>query len=286
METIHDTKAPTLPKGGLIAVQSDYGMGGAAASIVGSILKTNPFATVYDVTSAIPKGDVATASCAMYSFFQFFPVGSVCLSLVGEGKPCIVKTAQGRFIATPDNGTLTAWHSKFPFCEIREVDLSKAPDGCIPLAWACARLAGGDVTFEEMGPAYDVGEVVLIATEPPKVGDGFVECGVFSLVRNFGNLNLSVTYEDFEKSGIAFGDCVNVSMTRDGVGIFDHDMLYERSFGFARPGDPILFNGSTGYMGLGLNLESFVAAYMPESMEEGFDLSRYSLTIRRIDRRI
>ncbi len=272
----------SVPSGGLVAVQSDYGMGGAASKIVGSILSTSPSTTVYDVTSAIPKGDVATASCAMYSFFQFFPVGSVCLSLVGEGRPCVVKTSRGRYIVTPDNGTLTAWYSKFPFEEVREVDLSGAPDGCTPLAWAAARLASGKCSFEDMGPSYFAKDIVLIDAKPARIGDGVVECGVFSLVRNFGNLNLSATYEEFEKSGIRFGDHVNVLMRRDGVEIFNEDMLYEHSFGFAKPGDPILFNGSTGYMGLGLNLESFVSKYMPESMEDGFDLSRYEIAIRRI----
>ena len=267
---------------GLIAVQSDYGLGGQAARITGSILATSPDVEVYDVTSAIPKGDVATASCAIYSFFQFFPVGSVCLSLVGTGRPCVVKTAQGRYIVTPDNGVLTAWYSKFPFTEIRELDLKAAPKGCIPLAWAAARLASGKCKFEQMGPAYSVEEVVLLSSKPVKVAPGLVQCGVFSLVRNFGNLNLTATYEEFEKSGICFGDHVNVLMTRDGIEIFNEDLLYEHSFGFAEPGAPILFNGSTGYMGLGLNLESFVSAYMPEALEDGADLERYELVIKRI----
>ncbi len=271
-----------VPNGGLIAVQSDYGMEGTASKIVGSILSTSPKTEVYNIISAIPKKDVSTASCAIYSFFQFFPVGSVCLSLVGEGKPCVVKTSQGRYIITPDNGTLTAWYAKFPFTMVREIDLSKAPGNCIPLAWAAARLASGQCSFEEMGPAYAVEDIVLINVKPPKVENGLVECGIFSLVKNFGNLNLSATYEEFEKSGIRFGDHVNVLLLRDGAEIFNEDMLYEHSFGFANPGDPILFNGSTGYMGLGLNLESFVAKYMPESMAPGFDLSCYELVIKRI----
>jgi S-adenosylmethionine hydrolase len=266
----------------MVVVQSDYGLEGRAAQIVGSILATSPAVEVYDVTSAIPKGDVATASCSIYSFFQFYPVGSVCLSLVGEGKPCVVKTCQGRYLVTPDNGTLTAWAFKFPFTEIREVDLTGAPKACIPLAWAAARLASGQCTFEQMGPAYSAKEVVLLKVEPARVKEGVVECGVFSLVRNFGNLNLGATYEEFEKSGICFGDHVNILMTRDGVKIFNEDLLYERSFGFTKPGAPILFNGSTGYMGLGLNLESFVAAYMPEALEDGVDLSKYELVIRKL----
>lgn len=271
-----------LPNGGLVAVQSDYGMEGQASKIIGSILSTSPNTEVYNVISAIPKGDVSTASCAIYSFFQFFPIGSVCLSLVGDGRPCVVKTSQGRYIITPDNGTLTAWFSKFPFTMIREIDLSQAPKNCIPLAWAAARLASGQCTFEDMGPSYSTNDIVLIKVKPAKVEDGLVECGIFSLVKNFGNLNLSATYEEFEKSNIRFGDHVNVLLKRNGKEIFKQDMLYEHSFGFAKPGDPILFNGSTGYMGLGLNLESFVSKYMPESMAPGFDLSCYELVIKRI----
>lgn len=266
----------------LIAVQSDYGMDGSAAKITGSILATSPSTEVYEVTNAIPKGDVATASCAIYSFFQFFPVGSVCLSLVGAGRPCVVRTSGGRYIVTPDNGTLTAWCLKFPFTEIRELNLAGAPKAGIPLAWAAARLASGQCSFEEMGESYPVERIVKLQVEPAKVSECRVECGVFSLVKNFGNLNLGATYEEFEKSGICFGNHVNVLMLKDDCEIFNQDLLYERSFGFAEPGAPILFNGSTGYMGLGLNLESFVATYMPEALADGADLSCYKVVIRRI----
>ena len=166
-----DNSRKSVPNGGLVAVQSDYGMGGAASRIVGSILSTSPSTTVYDVTSAIPKGDVATASCAMYSFFQFFPVGSVCLSLVGDGRPCVVKTFQGRYIVTPDNGTLTLLKKEFGIDAVREIDETvnrlKGTEktsifhGRDLFAYCAARLASGVIDFEGVGPEYPVEEIVL-----------------------------------------------------------------------------------------------------------------------------
>jgi hypothetical protein len=38
-------------------------------------------------------------------------------------------------------------------------------------------------------------------------------------------------------------------------------VLYERSFGFVKVGDPILFDSSTNYIELGLNQGSFRDAY-------------------------
>ena len=43
-----------------------------------------------------------------------------------------------------------------------------------------------------------------------------------------------------------------------------------------------LFNGSSGYMGMGLNQKSFAAAYIPETLLPGADISGYIMTIERI----
>lgn len=275
---------------GIVAVQSDFGPYGAGSVLVGSILKTCRDVTVYEVHDSLPQGDVLAAAGMLYSYLQFFPVGTVCLSVVGADtgnkpseavRPCAARTSCGRYIVTPDNGALTVWQGKFPLAEIRELDFSDVPEDVNPYAWAAANLAGGLCAFEELGPSYPVEAAVIIELRKAEISEGRASCGIFSVLRNFGNLNLTATYEEFEQSGISCGETVRVKIRRKGKEVFSSKVLFEHSFGFARQGEPVLFNGSTGYMGLGLNLESFASAYLPETLEDGCDLFDYEVEIRR-----
>lgn len=275
---------------GIVAVQSDFGPYGAGSVLTGSILKTCRDVTVYEVQNSIPQGDVLSAAGMLYSYLQFYPAGTVCLSVVGAGsgngtsegvRPCAARTSCGRYIVTPDNGALTVWQGKFPLAEIRELDFSGVPEAVNPYAWAAARLAGGLCAFENLGPSYPVGAAVVIALRKAEISEGRASCGIFSVLRNFGNLNLTATYEEFERSGIRCGEMVKVRISREGSEVFCSKVLFEHSFGFARQGEPVLFNGSTGYMGLGLNLDSFASAYLPETLEDGCDLFQYEVEIRR-----
>ena len=114
------------------------------------------------------------------------------------------------------------------------------------------------------------------------VKDGFVECGLFSVLKNFGNLNLNVRIDEFANANIAFGDAVRLTLTHNGEKRFEAETTYERSFGYVEFGKSVLFNGSSGYMGMGLNQKSFAAAYIPETLLPGADISGYVMTIERI----
>jgi S-adenosylmethionine hydrolase len=104
---------------------------------------------------------------------------------------------------------------------------------------------------------------------------------VLSVLENFGNLNLTVSIEEFEKTGIRFGETVHVTLERDGTAAFDSMIPYDRSFGYAALGAPILFNGSTGYIGLGLNQESFAGRYMKDRYDHPEGIAAYDVTIRK-----
>ena len=197
----------------------------------------------------------------------------------GDNPPCAALTNDGKIILTPDNGTLTVWIHRYGLKALRRLNAEICPKGLNPYAYFAALLAGGNVDYESLGEVYPVSEANTFAMYPPEVASGTVKCGIFSVLENFGNLNLTVSFEEFEQSGIRAGERVHVTIERNGTYLFEDTIPYDRSFGFAELGAPILFNGSTGYLGLGMNQASFANAYLKDRFDSPGAIAEYRVTI-------
>lgn len=270
----------------LIAIETDFGTAdGRAAKLVGAIKRVDASLEVCFANHACPRGNILLAGTLLYNSLAFFPEGTVYACIVeradGANPPCAAQTHDGKLILAPDNGLLTIWLSNFGLAAIRRLDVSRPPAGADPYAWFAARLANGTLSFGELGPEYPVDRAERFPVRGARVAEGRTECGILSVMENFGNLNLSISIEQFEKTGIRFGDVVRVRLCCGDETRFDGDVLYDRSFGFTAPGAPILFNGSSGYVGLGLNQASFTDQYMKDRREQPEGIGAYAVVIRR-----
>lgn len=271
----------------VLALITDYGAAdGRAAKLVGAVKRVDPSLRVCETQNSIPKGDVLAASAYLYTAFNYFPPGAIAAVVVGaDGKGCgplAARARDGKTILAPDNGVLTIWLEANGLDEVRAIENVDCPAGSDLYAHTEALLASGAVSFEELGARVALGGIRRLPTAPCRVGEGSVDCGIQSVLANFGNLNLSVPIDSFLKSGIAVGDGTRVTITMDGRPLFDSDVVYARSFGHVGRGAPALFNGSSGYMGMGLNQESFLEKHIPELLGSSDGLSRYRVSIRRI----
>lgn len=270
----------------LIAIETDYGTAdGRAAKLVGAVKRVDASLEVCFANHACPRGNILFAGTMLYNSLAFFPRDTVYACIVeradGENPPCAAKTHDGKLILAPDNGSLTIWLENFGIAALRRLDAAQAPADMNPYAWFAARLANGTLAFDGLGPEYPVESAQRFPMRGAEVGEGYAECGVLSVMENFGNLNLSVSIERFEQTGIRFGDTVRVTLCCGEEIRFDADVRYDRSFGFTAPGAPILFNGSSGYVGLGLNQASFSDQYMKDRRELPDGVGAYALVIRK-----
>ncbi len=270
----------------VIAIQSDFGTAdGRAAKLIGAIKCTDASLDVCMTENKCPRGDTVVASTLLYSSLPFFPAGTIYVSIVerndGENPPCAALTFDNKIILTPDNGTLTVWIHRYGIKALRKLPVENCPVGMNPYAFFAAQLAGGTVSYETLGETYPVSEATTFAMYPPEVTPGDVKCGIFSILENFGNLNLTVSVEEFDQSGIQAGDRVHVTIERNGAYLFDETIPYDRSFGFAKLGASILFNGSTGYLGLGMNQSSFAGTYLQDRFDHAGAIAEYRVNIRK-----
>ncbi len=242
----------------------------------GVIKQVDPRLEIYDLNHNIPVFDTLAASATLRMTMPFWPKWTIFVSVVDPGvgterRSCIAKTSTGYYVVTPDNGTLTYMSIYFGIDEVRIIDESlhryKGTEkhhtfhGRDVYAYCAAKLASGIITYEEVGPEYPVSEILIHPVGRAKVAPGRAEGEVSSLLPNFGNINTNIDTDEFEKTGISHGDTVRCVIAVNGSVKFDERMLFHKSFGYAKVGDPVLFNGSSGFMGLALNQDNLLKKY-------------------------
>ena len=250
-----------------VVIHSDRGTGSTYFAKAAGIVETlSPGTNAVDASQSFENGNVGQVMAYLYTSVPYWPNGTVFVSCVGEGRPVVVKLGNGSIIISPDNGTSTMCVGTLGFSGARYVDTNKYGAD----EWAlfrCAVDSASGASFEELGPdAAD--EVVFLTIPKAVIGDGYAEGAVGMLLRNFGNITFTIGTDEFESTGIHHGDMVEVTFTKDGKTEYHAVMPYQPSFGYVPVGQPVVFNGSSGYMDIGLNMRSFRNECIPQILEE------------------
>ena len=269
-----------------IVLQTDFGLTtGFVASMYGVIRMVDQTLDVFDLNHEIRPFDMRQGSFLLRDTIPYWKGGTVFVSVVDPG----VGTARrGCFVVTPDNGSLTAildW-----VVAVREIDESvnrlKGSDkansfhGRDVFAYTAARLASGIINFEGVGPEYPVNEIVTFETTHGTVAPGRAEGEIAGCTKHFGGAGTNIDVDEFEKTGIVYGDMTHVTIVKNGETLFDRDVLYHKSFGFVPEGEPILYNGSTTpTIALSLNKRSFAEKFLPHIFDTGENFGDYKITI-------
>ncbi|MBO6159075.1 MAG: SAM-dependent chlorinase/fluorinase [Firmicutes bacterium] len=163
---------------GYILLQTDFG--GTSAVMSGMCKLVSRDLHVYDLTHFVPKFNVKKAGENIAEVMPYWPAGTVFVSVCdpGVGTPrraCVAKTSNGCYVVTPDNGTLSPIMDRFGIDEVREIDQtinryhgnewsdkSDIFHGRDIFAYCGARLSAGVISFEQVGPAYPIGEIVTL----------------------------------------------------------------------------------------------------------------------------
>lgn len=258
-----------------VVMQTDFGVGGGGA-MFGVCKQVDLSLDVYEITHTIPQFNVQKASSSLRGVMPFWPQGTIFVSVVDPGvgterKASIAKTSNGYYIVTPDNGSLTHLLHEFGIDEIREIDeqtnrykgteKTSIFHGRDLFAYCAARLAAGVITYEEVGPAYPVSDIVTFDIPCADVSQNQAHGYITDIMDTFGNLETNIRIEDFEKTGIVHGDVVRATITWNNQTKFDKCVLYHRAFGFTEVGEEIMYNSSTGFMGLAINQNNFAHHY-------------------------
>ena len=251
---------------------------GAVSSMYGVVKSVDRALEIFDGTHELPQFDTWSASYRLYQSLRFWPEGTIYVSVVDPGvgtarKACVAKIAGGYYVVTPDNGALTHIDREMGVLEVREIDESvnrlrgKDTEGVAIFhgrdlfGYTAARLASGIIDYEGVGPAYPVSEIVRHEIHKPEAAPGDVS-GIFEIDDpNFGNLWTNIPTQLFFENGFAYGDMVRVRVTNGGKTVFDQNVLFHQSFGFAKAGEPIIYNNEMMKLALAVSCGSFERKY-------------------------
>lgn len=251
---------------------------GAVSSMYGVVKTVDRELEIFDGTHELPQYDTWSASYRLYQSLRFWPEGTIYVSVVDPGvgtarRACVAKVAGGYYVVTPDNGALTHIDREMGVLEVREIDESvnrlrgKDTEGVAIFhgrdlfGYTAARLASGIIDYEGVGPAYPVSEIVRHEILEPKAEPGKVE-GIFEIDDpNFGNLWTNIPTRQFFDCGFAYGDTVRVEVLHESRTVFDQNVLFHKSFGFAKQGEPIIYNNELMKIALAVSCGSFEQKY-------------------------
>ena len=160
----------------LLVFQSDFGLSdGAVSAMYGVALSVDPSLKISNNTHDIPTFNIWEGSYRLLQAISYWPEGSVFVSVVDPGVGCdrrsiVAKTADGHYVVTPDNGTLSHIKNKIGVVEARLIDenVNRLPrsgesytfHGRDVYAYTGARIASGVISFEEVGPEIEVDSLI------------------------------------------------------------------------------------------------------------------------------
>lgn len=251
---------------------------GAVSSMYGVVKTVDRELEIMDGTHELPQYDTWSASYRLYQSLQFWPEGTIYVSVVDPGvgtkrRACVAKTVDGYYIVTPDNGTLTHVKRMIGIEAVREIDETvnrlrgKGTEGVAIFhgrdlfGYTAARLASGIIDFEGVGPEYPVDEIVEHEILEPVAKPGKVE-GIFEINDpNFGNLWTNIPLNVFQEAGFAYGDYVNVIVKHEGTPVFAEKVLFHKSFGYAEKGEPMIYNNELMKVAMAVSQGSLCEKY-------------------------
>ena len=255
-----------------LVFQSDFGLkDGAVSAMKGVAFGVDSALPIFDLTHEVPAYNVWEASYRLYQSSPYWPEGTVFVSVVDPGvgtvrKSVVLKTQSGQYFVTPDNGTLMLVAEHLGVTGLRKIDEaanrrqgsadSHTFHGRDVYALTGARLAAGQISFEQVGPLL-ARPVVAIPYERASLRQGVVSGNIPTLDARFGNVWTNIPGALFQRLGAKLGDHLIVLISRGSETIFESSVPYGETFGAVSIGEALLYLNSLNNVALAINQGSF-----------------------------
>ena len=260
-----------------MVLQTDFGTcDGAVSAMYGVAMGVSPDLRIFDLTHEIPPYDIWEASYRLIQTLSYWPEGTVFVSVVDPGVgtdrlSVVVRTANNRYVVTPDNGTLTHVMRMAGVAEARVIDervnrlegsdASYTFYGRDVYAYTGARLAAGIIDFAGVGPSIDPDALVRLPVVEPRFDGETLKGTIDVLDVRFGSLWTNISREQFAQLGVSVGERVEVTIEDGTRTVYQNLLTYARSFADVFVGEAMLYVNSLDCMAVAINQGSFAKAY-------------------------
>ncbi len=263
-----------------LILQTDFGLkDGAVSAMKGVAFSVDSNLKIFDLTHEIPPYNIWEGAYRLYQSASYWPQGSVFVSVVDPGvgtkrKSVVLKTKNGQYFVSPDNGTLTLVAQTFGIDSVREIDekanrlkgseKSYTFHGRDVYAYTGARLASGAITFEQVGPELPA-KVVEIPYQQAKATKGEVKGNIPILDIQYGNVWSNISDKLLNQAKIKRNDILCVTISKGSKKKYEGRMPYVASFGGVLEGQPLVYLNSLLNVSVALNMDNFAQKHQIES---------------------
>ncbi|GAA9437453.1 S-adenosyl-l-methionine hydroxide adenosyltransferase family protein [Helicobacter pylori] len=263
-----------------LILQTDFSLkDGAVSAMKGVAFSVDSNLKIFDLTHEIPPYNIWEGAYRLYQTASYWPQGSVFVSVVDPGvgtkrKSVVLKTKNGQYFVSPDNGTLTLVAQTLGIDSVREIDekanrlkgseKSYTFHGRDVYAYTGARLASGAITFEQVGPELPA-KVVEIPYQKAKATKGEVKGNIQILDIQYGNVWSNISDRLLNQAGIKRNDILCVTIFKGSKKKYEGKMPYVASFGDVLKGQPLVYLNSLLNVSVALNRDNFAQKYQIKS---------------------
>ncbi|RVZ89028.1 acetolactate synthase [Helicobacter pylori] len=263
-----------------LILQTDFSLkDGAVSAMKGVAFSVDSNLKIFDLTHEIPPYNIWEGAYRLYQTASYWPKGSVFVSVVDPGvgtnrKSVVLKTKNGQYFVSPDNGTLTLVAQTLGIDSVREIDekanrlkgseKSYTFHGRDVYAYTGARLASGAITFEQVGPELPA-KVVEIPYQKAKATKGEVKGNIPILDIQYGNVWSNISDKLLNQAKIKRNDILCVTIFKGSKKQYEGKMPYVASFGDVPEGQPLVYLNSLLNVSVALNRDNFAQKYQIKS---------------------
>ncbi|MCQ2662382.1 S-adenosyl-l-methionine hydroxide adenosyltransferase family protein [Helicobacter pylori] len=263
-----------------LILQTDFSLkDGAVSAMKGVAFSVNSNLKIFDLTHEIPPYNIWEGAYRLYQTASYWPKGSVFVSVVDPGvgtkrKSVVLKTKNGQYFVSPDNGTLTLVAQTLGIDSVREIDekanrlkgseKSYTFHGRDVYAYTGAHLASGEITFDQVGPELPP-KVVEIPYQKAKATKGEVKGNIPILDIQYGNVWSNISDKLLNQAKIKRNDILCVMISKGSKKQYEGKMPYVASFGDVPEGQPLVYLNSLLNVSVALNRDNFAQKYQIKS---------------------
>ncbi len=263
-----------------LILQTDFSLkDGAVSAMKGVAFSVDSNLKIFDLTHEIPPYNIWEGAYRLYQTASYWPKGSVFVSVVDPGvgtkrKSVVLKTKNSQYFVSPDNGTLTLVAQTLGIDSVREIDekanrlkgseKSYTFHGRDVYAYTGARLASGEITFEQVGPELPQ-KVVEIPYQKAKATKGEVKGNIPILDIQYGNVWSNISDKLLNQAKIKLNDTLCVTIFKGSKKQYEGKMPYVASFGDVPEGQPLVYLNSLLNVSVALNMDNFAQKHQIKS---------------------
>lgn len=267
-----------------LVLMTDFGLqDGAVSAMRGVSFGADPDLNISDLTHEIPPYDIWTGAYRLHQTANYWPEGTVFVTVVDPGvgterKSIVLKTNNGRYFVGPNNGLYTLIAEQDGVAQVREIDenVNRLPGsqdsytfhGRDVYAYTGARLASGQISFEQVGPLVDNASLVYLPYQKPALRDSALVGSIPALDVRYGNVWTNIPKAMLDSYQVAVGDKLSVKVFHGKKLVTKVIAPFANSFGDVPEGKPMAYVNSLLNLSVAINMGNFAAVHKVESGAE------------------